>query len=135
MKALLSNHHQSPRKVRLAADLIRGKSVENALIELSFLNKRIAVDMKKVIDSAISNAVNNFKQDKDELFVKEIRIDKGITIKRRRPGCRGISRPINKRTSHILVVLDAKPKKIAKVEKKEVKIKKETVKKVKKTEK
>ncbi|OHA58799.1 MAG: 50S ribosomal protein L22 [Candidatus Vogelbacteria bacterium RIFOXYD1_FULL_44_32] len=120
MKASLSNYRQAPRKVRLLADLVRGKSVRSALIELGFADKRAAVPMKKLIDSAVANAENNFKAKLEDLFIKEIRVDKGVVMKRFLPRARGRATPLRHRTSHINVVLGVKAEvvKIAKAEKK-----------------
>lgn len=105
MKAYLKNYRQSPRKVRLVADLVRGKSYEKAMTELSFLPKRASEAIAKLISSAAANAENNFKKNKSDLFVKEIRVDQGITMKRIRPRSRGMAHRINKRTSNVIVTL------------------------------
>ncbi|MCA9352280.1 50S ribosomal protein L22 [Patescibacteria group bacterium] len=101
MKASLKNYRQSPRKVRLVADLIRGKKVNDALTELEFLPKRASQVMTKLITSAAANAETNFKVNPDDLVVKEISVDQGITLKRYRPRARGVAKRINKRTSNI----------------------------------
>mgnify|MGYP001559939034 CR=1 FL=1 len=106
--AQLSNYTQSPRKVRLVADLVRGKSVEKALVELTFLNKRAAAPFKKFIESAIANAEHNFKAKKEDLLVKEIRVDKGVVMKRFMPRAFGRAYPIRKRMSHLKLVLETK---------------------------
>ena len=105
MKANLKNYRQSPRKVRLVADLVRGKSVEAALSELQFLPKRASEVMIKLISSAVANAENNFKVSADTLVVKEISVDQGVTLKRYRPRARGVAKRINKRTSNITLAL------------------------------
>ena len=105
MKATLSNYSQSPRKVRLLADLVRGKKIPQALSELSFVAKRAAKPVKDLIESAVANAVNNNGLDKDGLFIKEIRVDKGYIMKRWRARARGRAAPIRHRTSHINVLL------------------------------
>jgi len=105
MKAFLKNYRQSPRKVRLVADLIRGKKASDALMTLSFVRKRGVAPLKKLLESAIANAKENDKLDKKDLFVKEIRVDKGITLKRFIPRAFGRATPINKRTSRINIVL------------------------------
>ena len=110
MKASLKNYRQSPRKVRLVADLVRGKSVSQALTELTFLPKRASEVMKKLITSATANAEHNFKVSTDNLFIKEITVDKGITLKRYRPRARGVAKRINKRTSNISLTLGVKGK-------------------------
>lgn len=108
MKASLKNYRQSPRKVRLVADLVRGKSVEQALIELQYLPKRASDVMMKLISSATANAENNFKVKPETLIVKDISVDQGITLKRYRPRARGVAKRINKRTSNIKLSLEAK---------------------------
>lgn len=110
MKASLKNYRQSPRKVRLVADLVRGKNVNTALTELQFLPKRAGNVMNKLITSAVANAENNFKVSAQDLVVKEISIDQGITLKRYRPRARGVAKRINKRTSNITLALGVKNK-------------------------
>ncbi len=105
MKSSLKNYRQSPRKVRLVADLVRGKKVNQALLELNFLPKRAGEVMSKLINSAAANAENNFKVSKDDLVIKEISVDQGLTLKRYRPRARGVAKRINKRTSNISVSL------------------------------
>lgn len=106
--AELKNYRQSPRKVRLLADMIRGKSVEAALQQLAILNKRAADPVKKFVESAIANAVHNFKASKDGLTIKEIRVDKGMVMKRSMPRAFGRAYPIKKRMSHLKIVLETK---------------------------
>jgi large subunit ribosomal protein L22 len=103
-KALVKNYRQSPRKVRLVADVVRGKKVDVALTELSFMPKRAADPVRKVVESALANAKDNSVAT-DNLIVKEITVDEGVTLKRWRPKARGTAHPIRKRTSHIKVVL------------------------------
>lgn len=130
MKAFLKNYRQSPRKVRLVADLIKGKNIADALVSLDFLVKRSSTPVKKLLESAIANAVA-LGNDKENLFIKEIRVDKGIVMKRMMPRAMGSGARINKRTSHIILVLGEKTAKVAKVKKtKEEKIKKVATKKV-----
>jgi large subunit ribosomal protein L22 len=125
--ASLKNYRQSPRKVRSVANLVRGKSVENALNTLNFLSKKAADPLYGLLMSAIANAKNNFNIEKDALVIKELRVDAGYILKRRMPRARGSAFPINKRTSHVLLVLapvnvDTKPVKKVKAEKaKEIK--------------
>jgi large subunit ribosomal protein L22 len=108
MKASLPNYKQAPRKVRLLADLVRGKSVVQALTELSFLEKRASEPMKKLIASAAANAEKNFDAKKDSLFIKEIRVDKGQVLRRFMPRARGRATPIRHRTSHVNIMLAVK---------------------------
>lgn len=104
MRAYIKNYRQSPRKVRLVANLIRGRSVPEALIELDFLAKRASLPLKKLLLSAVANAKNQ-GVDKEDLVIKELRVDKGVTLKRMRPAAMGVAHRINKRTSHIALVL------------------------------
>jgi large subunit ribosomal protein L22 len=115
-KATLRNYRQSPRKVRLVADLVRGKRVEDALITLTFAGKRASKPLEKLLASAVANA-KNASLDLDKLVVKEIRVDGGAILYRRRPRSRGMANPIRKRTSHINIVLVEKEPKAKKVRK------------------
>jgi large subunit ribosomal protein L22 len=108
MKSSLKNYRQSPRKVRLVADLIRGRKVSDAIQELTFLDKRASHVMTKLIASAIANAENNFKVNSDDLVISEITVDQGVTLKRYRPRARGVAKRINKRTSNIALSLGVK---------------------------
>lgn len=108
MKAFLKNYRQSPRKVRLLAGLVRGKKVDEALIQLDFANKRASLAMKKLIASAVANAKNNAKIDTDNLYIKDITVDKGVLLKRFMPVSRGMAHSIHKHTSRVNVVLGVK---------------------------
>src|SRR5258708_3078054 len=108
VKAYLRNLRMSPRKVRLPADLIRGMDVETALAQLSFLPKAASRPVKKLLESAIANATNNFKLDRGSLFVKTIFVGQGSTLKRWRPRAMGSAAPILKRSCHVTIVLDSK---------------------------
>ena len=105
MKAILKSYRQSPRKVRLVADYIRGKNVEAARILLETLPKRASSSMKKLLLSAVANAKNLHGLSQENLYVKEIRVDEGPTMKRHMPRAFGRVAPIRKRTSHISIVL------------------------------
>jgi large subunit ribosomal protein L22 len=107
MKAILKNYRQSPRKVRLIADLVRGKSTSEALTALQFVDKRASGPFSKVISSAIANAKDHGK-DIEKLFIKTVQVNKAATIKRFRPRARGSASRINKRNSHISVELGEK---------------------------
>ena len=104
MKAILKNYRQSPRKVRLVADSVKGKKVEDALLKLKFMPKRSTEVLEKLMNSALSNAKENFDI-KESLFVQNIEINQGVTLKRYRPRARGSAYRINKRTSNIIVTL------------------------------
>ena len=103
--ASLKNYRISPRKFRLVADMIRGKSVTKARTILMFAIKGAHNPLATLLESAVANASNNFKLDKDSLFVKEIRVDQGQVLKRSMPVSRGSAHPIKKRTSHVSLVL------------------------------
>lgn len=111
MKATLDTYRQSPRKVRLLVDLIRGKKVADALTRLQFADKRAAPIVSKLLRSAVANATNSTAVSVDDLFVKEAMVDKGVTMKRIMPRARGSAARINKRTSHIKIVLGVKESK------------------------
>jgi len=104
--AKLNDYRQSPRKVRLIANLVKGKKVEDAKNILSFLVKRASKPLSDLLDSAIANAANNFNLSKDQLYIKDFRVDEGVILKRRMPRARGTAYPINKRTSHVFIQLD-----------------------------
>ncbi len=106
--AKLSRLRIAPRKVRLVADLIRGKSVEEARHILKFTIKAAAEPMQKLLESAVANARHNFKLDIDNLQIKSITVDEGPILKRSRPESRGRIAPIHKKTSHINLVLVVK---------------------------
>ncbi len=120
MKAFLKNYRQSPRKVRLVAGLIRGKKVNEAITELDFLAKRAGLPFRKLLLSAVSNA-KQMGIEAENLFIKEVRVDKGITMKRMMPAAMGSGHRINKRTSHLNVVL---AEKVVSVKKSKTKAKK-----------
>ncbi len=107
MKAVLKNYRQSPRKVRLIADLVRGKKVSDALYMLRFVDKRAAGPFAKLIASARANAVQK-GMDADKLFIKTVTVDQAATLKRFRARARGSASRINKRNSHIAVELGVK---------------------------
>jgi large subunit ribosomal protein L22 len=98
----------SPRKVRLVAEGVKHMDIKTVLAQLSVLNMRAATPIKKTVESAIANAVNNAKVAKDNLMVKEITVNEGILYKRYHYAARGRIRPYKKRTSHIRVVLTEK---------------------------
>ena len=98
----------SPRKVRRVADLIRQKNVGEAINILHFTPKAAALPIEKALRSAVSNMLNlegSSKVDPDELFIKEIKVDEGVTLKRFRAASMGRAVRIRKRTSHISVTV------------------------------
>ena len=107
MKAILRSYRQAPRKVRLVANLIKGKTVPHALVELDVLPKRASGPMKKLLMSAIANAKENDGIALEDLFVKEVRVDQGTILKRSMPKSHGSAHPIHKHTSHIMIELIA----------------------------
>ncbi len=107
MKAFLKNYRQSPRKVRLLADLVRGKKVPQALQTLKFVNKRAALPFTKLIESAVANAKSQGVAI-ETLVIKAIAVDKGTVAKRFMPRARGAAGRINKRSSHISIELGTK---------------------------
>jgi large subunit ribosomal protein L22 len=109
-RATLSNYRQSPRKVRGVINLIRGKSVEEATNLLSFIPKRSAGPVQKLLSSAVANA-KNLSIPLENLVVKEISVNGGKILYRRLPMSRGRAFVIRKRTSHVDLVLgEKKPK-------------------------
>jgi large subunit ribosomal protein L22 len=98
----------SPRKTRLVVDLIRGKHISDALAILKFTPNKAATIVEKVLNSAVANAENNFDLDKEDLYVFKTYVNEGPTMKRIRPRAKGSASPINKRTSHITVVVAEK---------------------------
>ena len=107
MKAVAKFVRIAPRKARLVADEVRGKPVAEAVTILQFTNKRAAGIVGDVIKSAAANAEHNDDADIDALFVRDVRVDEGPTIKRYRPRAMGRATMIRKRTSHISVTLGA----------------------------
>ena len=104
-KAKLMGVRLSPQKAKLVVDLVRGKSVSEALDILAFTNKSSAPVFAKLVKSAAANAVNNQKMDEASLYIKEIWVCPGKTLKRFMPRAKGSASRILKRTSHINVVV------------------------------
>lgn len=96
----------SPRKIRLVMDQVRGRKVEEALNILSFAPQKGARILKKLINSAVANAEQNSDVDVDSLYVKRLYADEGPTMKRWRPRAQGRATRINKRTSHLAIIVD-----------------------------
>jgi len=106
--AKLNNCPTSPRKMRLVADLVRGQKVENALNILKFNTKEASGRLEKLLLSAIANwQAKNAEAsiEEAELFVKEIRVDGGMMLKRLRPAPQGRAHRIRKRSNHVTIVL------------------------------
>ena len=97
---------QSPYKMRLVLNLIRGLQVQDALTVVTITKRKASIEIKQVLDSAIANAEANYNLNASELFVSKAIADEGPTLKRFRPRARGRAGRINKRTSHLLIELE-----------------------------
>lgn len=104
MKAVLKNHNQAPRKVRLVTDLVKGKSVAHALKTLPFVKKKGAEEVAKLVASAAANA----GEKPENLIIENVTVNKGLTLKRWLPRARGRATPLRKEKSHITVTLKKK---------------------------
>jgi len=111
--AKLSYTRTAPRKVRLVADLVRGRRAKDAQTVLSFTPNKSAGTILKLLNQAINSAKNNFKIDENNLYISKIIVDGGPMLKRSRPRARGSAYEIQKKTSHITITLEE-------IEKKEV---------------
>lgn len=107
-KAVARTVRIAPRKVRLVVDLIRGKQVGEAIAILNYTPKTASPVVEKVLKSAIANAEHNYEMDINNLVVEKVFVDEGPTLKRFRPRAMGRASQINKRTSHITVVVSEK---------------------------
>ena len=107
-RAYLRNARISPRKVQIVLDLIRNKPVDIALATLDLTPKAASPIVAKLVKSAAANAENNFSMNKDDLYVAECFANKGPTMKRVKPRAQGRAYRIEKRMSHITIVLDEK---------------------------
>ena len=104
-KAVCRMLRVSPQKLNLLAQLIRGKKVETALADLEFSRKRIALDVRKTLESAIANAENNHDLDVDELVVAEAHVGKALVMKRFSPRARGRAGRIEKPFANLTIVV------------------------------
>lgn len=104
MKAELASYNQSPRKVRLVTDLVKGKKVQDALNTLTFLPKRASLPIKKLIESAVANAKAK-GEDAENLIIKDLRVDSAGMLVRFMPRAMGRAAPIRKRKSRVVVEL------------------------------
>jgi large subunit ribosomal protein L22 len=104
-KATIRMLRVSPQKLNLLAQLIRGKKVSSALADLEFSNKRISVEVKKALESAIANAENNHELDVDDLIVAEAYVGKDMVMKRFSPRARGRAGRIEKPFSNITIIV------------------------------
>lgn len=114
VKAQLKYLKIAPRKVRLVANLVKGLSVDEAENQLKFLAKRSAGQILKLLKSAVANAAHNFNLDKNNLYIKKIAVDGGPMSKRWLPRAMGRATPIQKKTSHITLILESSVKGIKK---------------------
>lgn len=112
--AKLKHLRIAPRKVRLVADLIRGKSVEEARSILGFTVKRAALPLLKLLNSGVANAKNNFQADEPLLYISKITVDEGPKLKRWRARARGRAAQIQKKSSHVFLALDLRKGKLSK---------------------
>jgi large subunit ribosomal protein L22 len=103
--AMMRGLRTSPRKLNLVARTIRGKTASTALAELTFSRRRIARDVKKVLQAAIANAENNHQLDVDRLFVKEATVGRAFVLKRFHTRGRGRSARVEKMYAHLTVVV------------------------------
>ncbi|WP_099975207.1 MULTISPECIES: 50S ribosomal protein L22 [Lactobacillaceae] len=106
--AVVKNVRIAPRKARMVIDLVRGRNAAEALAILQFTPRAGSPIVAKALKSAIANAEHNFDLDAQNLYVSEAFVDEGPTLKRFRPRAKGSASPINKRTSHITVVVKEK---------------------------
>jgi len=104
--AKLSYLRIAPRKVRLVADLVRGKSIEEAQTILNFTTKKASLPLLKLLKQVSANAKNNFQLDLSNLFISKITVDEGPKYKRWMARARGQTSEIQKKTSHVIVILD-----------------------------
>ncbi|QXE01859.1 LSU ribosomal protein L22P [Terribacillus aidingensis] len=107
-KAMAKSVRIAPRKVRLVVDLIRGKNVGEAIAILRHTQRGASLPVEKVLRSAVANAEHNYEMDTDNLIISEAFVNEGATLKRFRPRAQGRASQINKRTSHITVVVTEK---------------------------
>ena len=107
-KAVLRTVRIAPRKVRLVVDLVRGKKVGEAIAILKHTPKAASPVVEKLIMSAVANAEHNYEMDPNNLVISQAFVDEGPTLKRFRPRAQGRASAINKRTSHVTVVLTEK---------------------------
>ncbi len=123
VRANLKNFRMSPRKVRLAADLVRGKTCSEASAQLSFLKGKAASPLLELLNSCVANGVHNFGLDKNNLYIERIEVNGGPVMKRWRPRAHGRAYSIFKRTCHLEIILNEieEGKGRMKVEKKEAK--------------
>lgn len=112
IQAKLSDVRIAPRKVRLIAAVVRNMTAEAAIDQLSFLPRKSAEPIRKLLLSAVANAEHNAKVKKEDLIIERLIVSKGSTLKRWQPRAQGRATPIHKKCSHVTVVLKEKAKPI-----------------------
>jgi large subunit ribosomal protein L22 len=113
VKAQLNGLRISPRKVRLLVGLIKRKNVDTALDQLNQMAKRPSIPLVKLLQSAVANAENTYKLNRDTLFIKDMFVDEGIKLRRYRPKGFGRANPVEKKTSRVSVMLESREPKVA----------------------
>ena len=108
IKAINKNVRSGARKANLVLNFIKGKKADVAIKDLEFTRKKVAMDIKKTVKSAIANAENNYQYDIDNLYVKEAYVGKSIVMKRFRPRAKGRASPIKKPYSRVTIILEEK---------------------------
>ena len=108
IKTQLNHLHIAPRKVRLVADMIRGRDVRRAEMMLAETPKRASMPLLKLLRSAVADARHNFQMTSTDFYVKEIRVNPGPVAKRTRARAFGRAAPIRRRTSHVILLLDTR---------------------------
>ena len=108
VKAINKNVRSSPRKINLLLRNIRGKKADTVLRDLSFARQRVAHDIKKTVQAAVSNAENNYQYDIDNLYISEAYVGKSIVLKRFRPRAKGRAIAIKKPFSNVTIILTEK---------------------------
>jgi len=121
-KATLRYLRIAPRKVRLVAEMIRGRKVGEAQAILRATTKNGAVHLQKTLRSAIASAKNNFEMQEDNLYIAKVAVDEGPKLKRFRPRARGRAYPIQKKTSHITLILDELVQSVPQIKAKDKKV-------------
>jgi len=111
VKAVNKNVRSGARKANLVLNFVKGKKADIAIRDLEFTRKKVALDIKKTIKSAISNAENNYQYDVDNLYVKEAYVGKSIVMKRFRPRAKGRAAAIKKPYSRVTIILEEKDSK------------------------
>ncbi len=105
-KAITKGVRVPPSKVRFAVDLIRGRTVADAMLQLTYSKLKGGRLLMKTLASAVANAENNKEVKREDLYVSEVKVDKGSDLKRAWPRSKGRRSPILRRTSHLFVALD-----------------------------